>query len=551
MTPGIFDHPSVLRMGWALLHLLWQGALIALALKGALMLVEPRSSRLRYGLALACLFLMAASPVFLLCRQQRSNSDIAASPGAVQFDAISVASSTSAPIPMDEKPDFRTNVFQFVTPLVPWVAALWLLGTVLLLLRTLGGVLQVQALKRTAAAHCDAEGTPSFRRLAARAGIAGVPILESGLVAIPTVAGWWKPLVLLPKGVSEQIDRPMLDALVAHEFAHIRRHDSVMNLLQTVIEDLLFFHPATWWVTKNVRAEREACCDDDAVAICGNALVYVRALSQAEQFRSSIPVIALSSSPLLQRIRRLTEMRLSKMNHVAAFCVALLAVFSIITTAAGSIVLATIPPHSATSSVSAGTPGGDQASGQVKPGVQGTQPHKGGKYALLCGIVYVKMDEATGKPVVSPPLQDDGKPSPGGCVLLDVSAPKASRVPGELQPSRLIHRVEPIYPEAAIKEHVGIRVVLHMDVSAEGLVTDAEVTKSQTVPPDRDSQGNWVGGVRAGVVRGTNSAAINAVKQWKYSPTLLNGKAVPVMATASIEFTFNKDGSPKIVTNAP
>jgi outer membrane biosynthesis protein TonB len=111
--------------------------------------------------------------------------------------------------------------------------------------------------------------------------------------------------------------------------------------------------------------------------------------------------------------------------------------------------------------------------------------------------------------------------------------------------------VEPIYPEAAIKEHVGIRVVLHMDVNAEGLVTDAEVTKSQTVPPDRDSQGNWVGGVRAGVVRGTNSAAINAVKQWKYSPTLLNGKAVPVMATASIEFTFNKDGSPKIVTHAP
>jgi hypothetical protein len=80
-----------------------------------------------------------------------------------------------------------------------------------------------------------------------------------------------------------KIDRPMVDALAAHEFAHIRRKDSAINLLQTIIEDLPFFNPAMWWVSKRVRAEREACCDDDAVAVCGNALVYVRALSQAEQ----------------------------------------------------------------------------------------------------------------------------------------------------------------------------------------------------------------------------------------------------------------------------
>jgi len=544
MIPNIFDNPAVLRMGWALLHFLWQGTLIALALKGALMLVEQRSSRLRYALALACLFLMAALPVFLLCKPQRSNSDIPAVYETIQIETVSVTGSTSASIPIHREPDFRAHVFHFVTSMVPWITACWLLGMALLLLKTIGGVIQVRVLKQKVAAHCETKGMASFHRLAARARIADVPILESDLVSVPTVAGWLRPVVLLPKGVLGKIGRPMLDALVAHEFAHIRRHDSVMNLFQTVIEDLLFFHPAMWWVTKSVRAEREACCDDDAVTICGDTLVYVRALSQAEQLRSSMPVIALSSSPLLQRIRRLTEMRISKMSHVTAFCITLLAVSFIIVTAAGSILLATIPPQNAKSSVSANMPGGDQGFDKAKPEVQGTQPHKETKYALVCGIVVVNPGDFVGKPVPPPPPPKGNRL--GACILLDVSTSKASKVPGELQASKLIHKVDPIYPELAIKGHVGIRVALHINVNEEGLVTDAEVTKSQTVPPDRDSNGNWIGGVRADVIRSIDSAAINAVKQWKYSPTLLDGKAIPVRTNVSINFTFNKDGSPKI-----
>jgi len=247
-------------------------------------------------------------------------------------------------------------------------------------------------------------------------------------------------------------------------------------------------------------------------------------------------------------------MRMSKMNHVTALCIALLAVSFIIVTAAGSILLATIPPQNSISSVSANTPSSDQDSDQAKLEARGTgatSQDKEVKYALVCGIIGGTVDKATGKPVFTPPLQKDGKFGQGMCMLLDVSTPKASRVSGELQASKLIHKIDPVYPEPAIKNHIGIRVVLHINMNDEGLITDAEVTKSQTVPPDRDSQGNWVGGVPAGVIKGINSAAINAVKQWKYSPTLLNGKAIPVMATVSIDFTFNKDGSPKIITYAP
>lgn len=242
-------------------------------------------------------------------------------------------------------------------------------------------------------------------------------------------------------------------------------------------------------------------------------------------------------------------MSISKMNHVTAFCITLLAVSFIIGTAAGSILLATIPPQSSQSSTSANTPKGDQYSDDAKPEAQGAQLNTDGKYKLLCGIVGGKVDEATGKRVFFPPLQKDGTFGGGICILFDHSTPGApKRVPGELQASKLIHKVDPIYPEPAIKEHVGIRVTLGINVNEEGFVRDAEVTKSQTAPPDTDSYGNWVGGVRPGVIRATNSAAINAVKQWEYSPTLLDGKAIPVMVTASITFTFNDDGSPKIIT---
>jgi beta-lactamase regulating signal transducer with metallopeptidase domain len=554
MIPTIFASPAVLRIGWALLHFLWQGTLIALALKGALMLVEQRSSRLRYALALACLFLMATLPIFLLCKPQRSDLDVPATHETIRLETAPLIGSSSDSMLIRRTPDFPARVFDFGTPLVPWIAACWFLGVALLVLKTIGGILQVRILKQKIAAHSETKEIASFRRLAARAKVANVPILESDLVSIPTVAGWFRPVVLLPKGALEKIDRPMLDALVAHEFAHIRRHDSVMNLFQTVIEDLLFFHPAMWWVTRSVRAEREACCDDDAVAICGDTLVYVHALSQAEQFRSSLPVIALSSSPLLHRIRRLTEMRISKMNTVTALCIAFLAVSLIIGMAAGSILLATIPPQNSQSSVSPNTPGNDQDFNKAKAEAKGTRAtsrNKEAKYSLVCGIVFAKMDEATGKRVFSPPPQKDGTFGQGACILLDRSTPKFSRVSGELQASKLIHKADPIYPELAIKNHVGIRIALHINVNEEGLVTSAEVTKSQTVPPDRDSQGNWVGGVRADVIKSINNAAINAVKQWKYSPTLLDGKAIPVMTTVPIDFTFNKDGSPKIVNYAP
>src|SRR5205085_11492852 len=134
-----------------------------------------------------------------------------------------------------------------------------------------------------------------------------VRLCASALVEVPTVVGWLRPVVLLPVCALTALSAPQLEALIAHELAHIRRHDYLCNLLQTIIETLLFYHPAVWWLSKRVRIEREHCCDDAAVAATGDVLVYARALTALEQLRrrpAPALVIAANGGSLMQRIQR-------------------------------------------------------------------------------------------------------------------------------------------------------------------------------------------------------------------------------------------------------
>ena len=125
-----------------------------------------------------------------------------------------------------------------------------------------------------------------LRKLGARIGLSRpVRLLVSALVQVPTVVGWLRPVVLVPVGALGGLPAGHLEALLLHELAHIRRHDYLVNMLQSVAEALLFYHPAVWWVSGHIRAERELCCDDVAVSVSGDALTYARALAQLESYR--------------------------------------------------------------------------------------------------------------------------------------------------------------------------------------------------------------------------------------------------------------------------
>ena len=116
------------------------------------------------------------------------------------------------------------------------------------------------------------------------------------MVDVPTVVGWLRPAVILPVAALANLSPAQVEAVLAHELAHIRRHDYLVNLFQTLAETLLFYHPAVWWLSARIRTEREHCCDDVAVAVSGDAVGYARALAELEAWRVGTPGMALAAT---------------------------------------------------------------------------------------------------------------------------------------------------------------------------------------------------------------------------------------------------------------
>ena len=134
-----------------------------------------------------------------------------------------------------------------------------------------------------------------------------VSLLNSALVEVPTVIGWFRPVILLPVATLSGLTPSQVEALLVHELAHVRRLDYVVNVFQCLVETLMFYHPVAWWISRYTREERENCCDDLVIQVCADRLAYARALAAMEGLRAELPdlVFAASGGSLLNRIRRL------------------------------------------------------------------------------------------------------------------------------------------------------------------------------------------------------------------------------------------------------
>jgi beta-lactamase regulating signal transducer with metallopeptidase domain len=313
----LLRQPLFLSLGWALVHFLWQGAaiagLLALALRAGATKGSPvlRSAEARYLAACVALLLLAACPVITL-----TASLSVLVPSAPSLSAYLPAPETqSAARPASLLPAVTTlspvtgrrSPADLIQPLLPGVVAAWLLGVAALSVRLAGGWLLAQRLARYGTRSLHGPPRERFRDLARRMGIdRPVLLLESTVVSVPTVIGWLRAAVLVPTGALCGLPPGQLEALLAHELAHIRRNDYLINLLQAVAETVLFYHPAVWWVSGRIRHEREHCCDDLAVRFLGDRVTYARALTALEELRGApvSPALAANSGDLLRRIHR-------------------------------------------------------------------------------------------------------------------------------------------------------------------------------------------------------------------------------------------------------
>src|SRR4051794_2736617 len=295
----LLNQPWTERLGWTLLHFLWQGILVA-ALYGFVRAVAGgrMSARGRYAIACASLLAMAAAPA--LTYWWLGNSGQPDPIGDVtELSARHLAARVAySPV---------TDPWQQA---MPWIVVAWFAGATACSLRLLLGFISASALRRSRHAPVPTAWQHTLDRLIERMHVSRrVRLVATDRVDTPSVIGWLRPVILAPVSVLSGLAPEQVEALLAHELAHVRRHDYLVNILQGIAESLPFYHPAVWWISNQIRAEREHCCDDLAVAASGDVLVYARALAELESTRPAHFKAALSANDgsLLRRIRRLAD----------------------------------------------------------------------------------------------------------------------------------------------------------------------------------------------------------------------------------------------------
>ncbi len=299
------QQPAVHALGWTLLHFVWQGTVVAILLASVLGLLRGKAPQLRYGAACCAMVLMLLLPL-VTWRHLAAAPQVVVSTIPIQGHP-GLRFQAGFTEPTEPWPD---RMARELDRSVPWVISFWFAGVVFLWGRLSIGLIAARRMKSLSAQPASMELQLLLQKLSRHLGVTrAIKLVNSAMVQVPTVIGWLRPVILIPVGCLVGLSASQTEALLAHELAHIRRHDYLVNIFQSVVETLLFYHPATWWISNQIRREREHCCDDLAISISGDPLSYAKALSFLAEYQSSVPAVALGASggSLATRIRRMLE----------------------------------------------------------------------------------------------------------------------------------------------------------------------------------------------------------------------------------------------------
>jgi TonB family protein len=512
--------PLVHALGWTLLHLCWQGTLVAVVLWCMLGLLGGRSSQMRYAVACLALGLMIALPLGTFAhlasveyqlRAAFDSSAVAIEPGMVLRVR---AGELSAPWPV--------RMAVALDHALPWILLAWFAGVILFVGRLNVGLLVARRMRSAGTTAAPVELQQIFEALRRRLGVErAVRLMHSALVQAPTVIGWLRPVVLIPASCLTGLSTMQIEAVLAHELAHIRRHDYLVSVLQSVIETLLFYHPAVWWVSKQVRRERECCCDEMAVAVGGDRLAYARALSLLEERRSFYPEVALGANGgvLKMRIKRLLGCKEdAAVSQFAAFTV-----LALIVALAGSYVVTVARAESGAVShaARAASPMDLEPAAPLNTLIAAPAVRE---YRFKGPIEFAQAAAPVAPPAPLEPVLNAPPPPPPPPIEPTAPPPAVLAAPGgpvrvsaAVVAGMALSKPDPVYPAEAKAAHVQGAVILHAIISKQGAIEKLEVIS-----------GNGM----------LVNSARDAVSQWTYKPYLLNGQPVEVETSITVNYTF-------------
>jgi len=301
-VPAISSLSAWTALGWAAIHFLWEGTIVWLGAAALLRCIRRRSPEIRYVVACTTLFLCLA--IF-----------------ATTFFILVAANAPFPSHPIGQmRADWASDILHgFEGRNIAGIAAYcWLTGFLWMTIRYTGQWLRVWHLRNRLITPPDVQLQAVFESLKRRLRIPqAVRVLHSGIARTPMVVGCLRPVILVPISALTALTPEQLRAVIAHELAHIRRHDPWVNMAQSLVEMVLFFHPAVWWLSRQIRSEREYCCDDLSIDASESPRMLAEGLAMLESLRLNPSATALyaNNRSLLTRISRMIGADSSRTVH--------------------------------------------------------------------------------------------------------------------------------------------------------------------------------------------------------------------------------------------
>jgi bla regulator protein blaR1 len=317
MNPvGFISHPLVSAFGMALAHSLWQIVLIAFAWKLILYFSRNSGALIRYNvtlvslIAIPCTFAMTFSRQLSLYR--KSMAEISLNQNEM-LRIFTLEENIGLPL-LKQSASLARHIENYS----PSIFMIYLIAVIILSAKSLLEYASLQSILAKNIEELPAKWKLRFEKLMEKAGIKKVPVYLTGQVSVPLVAGFFKPVILIPLAMFSSLDVRQVETILLHELYHIRYSDHHINMMQNIIEILFFFHPATWLIGNHLRRERENRVDELVVVVTNEPLIYAKALVTLETGRGSVSETAVaaikSKNQLLSRITNIMNMKKHRVN---------------------------------------------------------------------------------------------------------------------------------------------------------------------------------------------------------------------------------------------